>query len=85
LLDKGAFTTIDVPSDSGTRPTQIIGINNRGQMVGVYIDAGGIVQGFLMDKKGVVTAIDHPDASPPPFGTVPFGINDRGQIVGSFR
>jgi hypothetical protein len=60
LLDRGIFSTIDVPDDSGTRPTQIIGINKRGQMVGLYIVADGIVQGFLMDKKGVITLIDHP-------------------------
>jgi uncharacterized membrane protein len=86
LLDRGTFTTIDTPSDSGPRPTQVVGINNRGQMVGLYMTAEGIVQGFLMDKRGVVTSIDHPDAvmSPGQSGTAPLAINERGGIVGVF-
>jgi hypothetical protein len=39
-----------------------------------------------MDKDGVFTAIDHPDAPPSPFGgTAPLSINERGQIVGTVR
>lgn len=83
LLDKGVFTKLDVPDASFTA---IYDINNRGQMVGPYVDARGGVQGFLMDKDGVVSAIDHPDAPPPPIGgTGPLSINERGQIVGVFR
>jgi hypothetical protein len=37
-------------------------------------------QGFLFDN-GVYTTIDAPDAST----TIPFGINNRGQIIGVFR
>jgi hypothetical protein len=83
LLDRGTFTTIDVPSDSGPRPTQIVGINNSGRMLGVYITDAGTFQGFVMDKKGVVTAIDHPDTTAPG-RTGPRGINERGEIVGAF-
>jgi hypothetical protein len=55
-------------------------------MVGVLIDAGGVIRGFLRDKKGAITLPDHPDATPPPGGgTGPLGINDRGQIVGIVR
>jgi hypothetical protein len=32
LLDKGRFTTIDVPGE----PTQALGLNDRGQVVGLY-------------------------------------------------
>jgi hypothetical protein len=44
----------------------------------------------MRDERGAITEIDHPDATPPsgapsPFGTAPFGINKRGQIVGGFR
>jgi probable HAF family extracellular repeat protein len=90
LLDSGTFTTIDVPDDSGPRPTQITGINNRGQMVGAFVDAQGMLHAFLRDERGAITEIDHPDATPPsgapsPFGTSPFGINEQGQIVGGFR
>ena len=49
--------------------------------MGYYLDAGGTLHGFLRDKKGVVTTIDHPDA---PLGTVALDINNRGQIVGAY-
>jgi hypothetical protein len=44
----------------------------------------------MRDERGAITEIDHPDATPAsgapsPFGTAPFGINERGQIVGGFR
>jgi uncharacterized membrane protein len=60
--------------------TTATGINDREQIVGYYLDAGGTLHGFLRDKKGVVTTIDHPDA---PLGTVALDINNRGQIVGA--
>jgi hypothetical protein len=83
LLDRGTFTTIDIPDESGPRPTQIVGINNSGRMVGVFITRAGIFQGFVMDTKAVITATDHPDTTAPG-RTRPRGINDRGEIVGVF-
>jgi hypothetical protein len=38
LFDNGVYTTIDAPGASTTIP---FGINNRGQIVGTYVDAGG--------------------------------------------
>jgi hypothetical protein len=85
-LEKGTFTTIDIPGDSGPQPTQLVGINNRGQMVGLLIDADGLIRGFLRGKKGAITLPDHPEATPPNGGgTGPLGINDRGQVVGIVR
>ena len=63
LLDKGVFTTIDHPDAVGE--TAATGINNRGQIVGAYIDAEGTIHGFLLDD-GVFTPIDHPDAASGP-------------------
>jgi probable HAF family extracellular repeat protein len=86
LLDQGVFTTIDIPGDSGTMPTQITGINKRGLMTGIYLISISPLtpQGFLMDKKGVVTPINHPDAPPEfPGATVLLGIDEHGQIVGA--
>ena len=83
---EGVFTTIDHP-DAGTAPgtgTAAVGINNRGRIVGFYIDAGGMGHGFVREK-GVFTPIDHPDAgSGPGTGTLALGLNDRGQIVGAY-
>ena len=74
LLDKGRFTTIDVPGE----PTQALALNDRGQVGGGTINlAAGRLSGFLLDK-GVYSRIDVPGASL----TVPFGINNRGHVVG---
>jgi uncharacterized membrane protein len=80
LLDDREFTTIDPPGASGAL-TAATGINERGQIVGFYLDAGGTLHGFLRDTKGVFTTIDHPDG---PLGTATFDLNNRGQIVGAY-
>jgi uncharacterized membrane protein len=69
------FTTIDVP---GATFTGAGTINNRGQIVGSYIDVSGF-HGFLLDK-GTFTTIDVPGATSTEAG----GINARGQIVGFY-
>jgi uncharacterized membrane protein len=82
LLDKGVFTTIDHPD--AVAETTALAINNRGQIVGGYVDAEGTARSFLLDD-GVFTPIDHPDAaSGPGAGTVARDINKRGQIVGLY-
>jgi len=60
--------------------TQAVGINNAGQIVGSYLDAG-IFHGFLL-SGGTFTTIDVAAAT---HGTRAFGINDAGTIVGSFE
>jgi uncharacterized membrane protein len=67
---------VDFP---GSTETVLIAINNRGRIVGGYVDAAGKSQHFLLDK-GDFTPIDYPGASL----TVPFDINDRDQVVGSY-
>jgi len=82
----GKFTPIDVPG-AGTLP---LGINNQGQVVGIYGDEGTVnnpdgsyprytVHGFLWDK-GRVTKIDVPGS----VLTYAFGVNNRGQITGGY-
>jgi uncharacterized membrane protein len=86
--DEGVFTTIDHP-DAGSEPgtgTAAFGINNRGRIVGLYIDAGGTGHGFARDKgrgarrdEGAFTTIDFPGA----VDTLALAINNRDQIVGT--
>jgi hypothetical protein len=78
-LANGVYETIDVPGASLTVPYRS---NNRGQVVGGYLDAGGKVRGLLGDTKGTFTTFDDPDATSQ---TGALDINDRRQIVGVFR
>jgi uncharacterized membrane protein len=57
--------------------TLALGINNRGQIVGVYSDEA-IGHGFLL-QKDTFTVIDAPGAV---LSTAAFSINDRGQVLG---
>jgi probable HAF family extracellular repeat protein len=75
----GDFETIDHPM--AVRYTgELIGINNLGQIVGIYLDGDGMDHGFLLDD-GVFTPISVPDSQV----TIPFRINDQGRIVGHFN
>jgi probable HAF family extracellular repeat protein len=69
------FGRIDFP---GAMATIAYGINNSGQIVGIYTDQSGF-HGFLRDD-GNFTPIDYRGAR----STAVYGINDSGQIVGNF-
>src|SRR6266496_1199309 len=62
LSDNGIFTTIDVP---GAVRGQAIGLNDRDQIVGSYVDIVGeplgLDHGFLLDN-GIFSTIDVPGA-----------------------
>jgi uncharacterized membrane protein len=72
----GRFAGIDVPGSQVTAPFKI---NDRRQVVGIYVDAGGILHGFLWDD-GDFTTIDVRGAA----ATAVYDINNRGQMVGSY-
>ena len=57
--------------------TQVIGVNDAGQMVGEFIDAASVEHGFVT-SGGVFTLIDFPGAT----STAAAGINSAGDIVG---
>src|SRR5262249_2227336 len=57
------------------------GINDAGRMVGNYRDADNRWHGFLLDADGSYTTID---VLPRAYWTYANGINDSGQIVGSY-
>jgi uncharacterized membrane protein len=68
------FIAFDFPKASATNPGSI---NARGDIVGNYHDANGVVHGFLL-RQGVFSAIDFPNAQ----FTSARAINARGDIVG---
>lgn len=73
LLDNGRYRTLDAP---GSLLTQAYGINERGQIVGVYYDTTGTPHGFLLDK-GRYTTLNAPGQ---PY-TFAQGINDHGDVL----
>jgi uncharacterized membrane protein len=79
LLDDGDYTSIEFP---GASESYVDDVNNRREIVGYYLDAAGRYHGFLRDRGGRYSPIDHPDAAP--LGNDTNGLNDRGQIVGEY-
>lgn len=61
----------------GAVVTEATAINNRGTIVGFYVDADGQRHGFILSKS-IYTTYDYPGA----VRTILTGINDHGQIVG---
>jgi hypothetical protein len=77
----GRFTTIVFPETTGFfNATEACGINNRGDIVGIYRPdpISSVSKGYLL-RKGVFTEIAIANAPE----TEPCGINSVGQIVGS--
>jgi len=77
LLADGTLTTLDPP---GSTSTQAFGLNNRGQVVGAYLDAAGNTHGFVY-RDGRFQSVDDPQGVN---NTLINGINPRGQIVGFY-
>jgi probable HAF family extracellular repeat protein len=77
----GVYTTIDDPL--GTGGTWAQAVNDLGQVVGYYFDAGSHRHGFIYDSNsGTYTAYDNPLGTN---GTALTGINDSGQLVGWYQ
>jgi hypothetical protein len=75
----GVFTMLDFP---GSVFTQALGLNNAGQVVGDYVDAGGFMHGFVYYvATGTYQSVDDPNG----IGTTTInGINDGGRLVGFY-
>jgi uncharacterized membrane protein len=58
-------------------------INAKGEAVGTYRDEDQKRHGFIW-RKGVFTSFNVPGDGPDPSGTVAFGINDIGEVVGTY-
>jgi uncharacterized membrane protein len=69
------FQSIDVPNSGVTVAT---GVNNRGQIVGLFRDASG-THGLLLSKGEFATIDVIPGAS----DTEAYGMNDKGTSLGS--
>jgi uncharacterized protein (TIGR03437 family) len=72
-----SFTRFDVPGAAHTRAEAI---NNRGQILGWYLDAAGASHCFLRDAASTFTTFDPPGA-----GATCRGLNNLGQVVGTLN
>jgi probable HAF family extracellular repeat protein len=75
LPDK--FTDENFPN---SMQTQVVGINNRGETVGFYVDQAGNTHGF-QKKDTDFTTVDLPGTT---FNQL-LGVNDKGQASGYFQ
>lgn len=73
---KGSLITIDPPGSTDTRP---FGINNKGQIVGLYITADKRTHGFLL-SNGEYSTIDIAGST----RTNALAIDAHGRIVGRY-
>ena len=59
------------------------GLNNKGVLVGDYVDDNGAMRGFIRDKSGTITYFDVPNAGTGEGqGTNPIGIDEHGDVSG---
>jgi uncharacterized membrane protein len=78
IYRSGKYTAVNFP---GATMTEVLGINDNGDIVGTYQLSGALnFHGFLR-HNGSFTKINYPSAG---FGTIAFGINKAGTIVGSY-
>lgn len=74
----GKYTAVNFP---GATMTEVLGINDNSDIVGVYQMPGTLnFHGFLR-HNGVFAEINDPSAK---IGTMAYGINNAGTIVGTF-
>lgn len=74
--------TFDPPDATST---EVWGINDRGVVVGSYLDSRKRFHGFLRMPDGTLTAVDEPNAGKRKFdGTNATGINKSGTVIGYF-
>jgi len=85
--DGGDIINVDVPgagtgAGQGTYP---VNIDSQGDIVGQYVDAGGVNHGFLRAMSGEITTFDVSGVGTAAFqGTIPNSSNAAGEITGYF-
>lgn len=78
IYSAGRYTAVNFP---GATMTEVLGINDNSDIVGMYQTSGTLnFHGFLR-HNGVFTKINDPSAK---IGTMAYGINKAGTIVGTF-
>jgi probable HAF family extracellular repeat protein len=70
------FVTIDLP---GVTDIEAYGIDNHGNVTGLYYDADGNTHGFVY-QDGVVTTVDAPTSNPPLSQAQLYNINNKGKV-----
>ncbi len=70
--------TLDPP---GAIFAQALGLNNKGQVVGQWMDGGNNTHGFVWSAQNGFTTVDDPQGVGT---TVVNGINDDGILVGFY-
>ncbi len=82
LLSSGHLTAFQFPGGSDT---QAFGINKSDEIVGSYLDADGVIHGFVlkhpMGPHSIWPSIDDPNGVG---GTVVNGVNNAGVLVGFY-
>lgn len=75
IIDDGVFSPLVVPGSSFTAAWDVA---PNGEVAGIYRNATGF-HGFIRTETGIIT-VDFPDA----LATRVFGINARGDVVGTY-
>ena len=73
------YTQVDYPGATAT--TLNGGPNPQGTSVGSYTDTSGVIHGFTLTAKGVLTSFDPPGSTL----TTPNFISPQGVIVGGYN
>jgi probable HAF family extracellular repeat protein len=71
---KGKFTNVTI---AGASAVNVNGINDKGHLVGMYVDSASVQHGFLLVGK-TLTTLNPPKVTA---GTVAFGINNNDVIA----
>lgn len=81
IYSKGNCTPLAPQTVLGKTFSIASGVNDRGDVVGVYFDDSGFQHGFLLNKHGPFSTLDFPTAN----DTWATGINESGIIVGYWQ
>jgi len=73
VYSKGKFTAVNVPKSNGTQAT---GINDKGWVVGLYLDSANLTHGFVKVGAKYTTVDVKGDTN-----SVAWGVNNKGQIT----